>query len=318
MNVHRLMRLAHATGFLLATIFLISFAANADTLYLKDGTVLKCKGTAYRDGQFTISLGNNASSRATIAAGDVDRIEFEATGGQTSAIYMKDGTVMRGRGAAYRDSQFTMNIGQAASRAIIDIADVQKIEVETGAGGTRSDASVEQSPNPKAASLGRGETRREQEPVKPDRQQPAPNTISGAQDSPRPRSAGEVIKSVNVSVLSRNGWNSSGVVIKTGDRVRITASGTITIDQARGTRCGPEGIDLADSKKLMEDKPTGALIGVIGTDNDEFIFVGKSVEFMAKRSGILFLSVNEGDLGDNNGSYAATIVVQPTAVASNP
>jgi hypothetical protein len=60
----------------------------------------------------------------------------------------------------------------------------------------------------------------------------------------------------------------------------------------------------------MADRPTGALIGVIGADNDDFIFVGRSAEFTATRDGLLFLSVNEGALSDNTGSYKATIEVQ--------
>ena len=303
---------------LLAFLFLLSSAAQADTIYLKDGTPLKGRGTTYRDNKFTIMLGSSSSS-ATISAGDVDHIEFDAGSGGSCAIYMKDGTVMRGRGTTYRDNQFTMMIGQAASRAIIDIADVSRIEME--AGGARADSSgqtVDSAPNPKYAAQGRTEPRREAEPVRPDRQADAARTVPASQDSPRPRSAGEVIRSVNVSVISRNDWNSSGVVLKVGDRVRVSASGTITIDQAKGTRSGPEGVDIADGRKLMADKPTGALIAVIGTDNDEFIFIGKGTEFVAKRAGLLFLSVNEGDLSDNNGSYAATISVQPNLVANNP
>lgn len=323
MRPRAFMRQTLAAGFLLLTFLLIHSTANADTIYLKDGTTLKSKSTSYRDNKFTIALGSSSSSSATIAAGDVDRIEFESASGQVSTIYMKDGTVMRGRGTAYRDNQFTMMIGQAASRAIIDIADVSKIEMDGAAGPARAEAvnpTIDAAPNPKAVAMARDTSRHgEPDSGRADRQpdSPKPVPVAGA-DSPRPRSAGEVLKSVSVSVISRNDWNSSGVAVKVGDRVRISASGTITIDSGKGTRSGPEGVEIADGKKLMSDKPTGALIGVIGTDNDDFIFIGKGTEFVAKRAGILFLSVNEGDLSDNNGSYAATISVQPNVVASNP
>ena len=69
-------------------------------------------------------------------------------------------------------------------------------------------------------------------------------------------------------------------------------------------------MDVTDPKKLMADQPTGALIGVIGADNDDFIFIGKSTEFTATRDGLLFLSVNEGNLSDNVGSFKAVIEVQ--------
>ena len=88
----------------------------------------------------------------------------------------------------------------------------------------------------------------------------------------------------------------------------MTATGAITLDPASGRTSGPEGIsDLPDSKKLMPDQPTGALIAVISSDNDDFIFLGKSGEFTATRDGLLFLSVNEGVLADNFGMFKATV-----------
>ena len=59
----------------------------------------------------------------------------------------------------------------------------------------------------------------------------------------------------------------------------------------------------------MPDQPTGALIGVISSDNDDFIFIGRSGEFTATRDGLLFLSVNEGQLSDNVGSFKAVVEV---------
>jgi len=52
--------------------------------------------------------------------------------------------------------------------------------------------------------------------------------------------------------------------------------------------------NIPDRDKLMRNQPTGGLIGVIGDDNDEFIFVGRSRDFVAQRDGVLFLGVNEG------------------------
>jgi hypothetical protein len=99
------------------------------------------------------------------------------------------------------------------------------------------------------------------------------------------------------------------VIVSRGDRIVITATGTVALDPA-GTRTSePEGIDFPDAKKLMADQPTGALIAVIGADNDDFILVGRSAEFTATRSGLLFLSVNDSLLSDNNGSYKAVIEV---------
>ena len=72
----------------------------------------------------------------------------------------------------------------------------------------------------------------------------------------------------------------------------------------------PEGITLDDKDKLMPNWPTGGLIAVIGDDNDNFIYIGKTNEFVAQRSGRLFLSVNEGNLKDNSGVYSARVEVE--------
>jgi hypothetical protein len=113
-------------------------------------------------------------------------------------------------------------------------------------------------------------------------------------------------------VLGKRDWTSTGLIVKRGDRIRIAATGSVTIDPVSGRTAGPEGVsEMSDPKKLMPDQPTGALIGVIGADNDDFIFIGRSTEFTATRDGLLFLSVNEGSLGDNTGTFRAIIEIQP-------
>ncbi|HEX6625540.1 MAG TPA: hypothetical protein VF064_17630, partial [Pyrinomonadaceae bacterium] len=76
----------------------------------------------------------------------------------------------------------------------------------------------------------------------------------------------------------------------------------------------PTGLPrVVDTEKLMRDKPTGALIAVVGDDNDDFIFVGSAYEFYATRDGRLFLGVNEGNLDDNTGTYDALVEIEPAA-----
>jgi hypothetical protein len=125
-----------------------------------------------------------------------------------------------------------------------------------------------------------------------------------------PKKAYVALKTMNIDVAAKKDWTSSGLIVKRGDHIRVTASGTITLDPVSGRTCGPEGIsDLPDPKKLMPDQPTGALIAVISSDNDDFIFLGRSGEFTAARDGLLFLSVNEGVLADNVGSFKAVVEV---------
>jgi len=137
-----------------------------------------------------------------------------------------------------------------------------------------------------------------------------PTPTSDQPEPERPtRKPGGLARTTSVDVVGKRDWTSTGLIVKRGDRLRINASGSITLDPTSGQNSGPEGLELADPKKLMPDKPTGALIGVIGADNDDFIFIGRTAEFTATRDGLLFLSVNEGTLADNSGVFKAIIEV---------
>jgi hypothetical protein len=112
-----------------------------------------------------------------------------------------------------------------------------------------------------------------------------------------------------------NGWTNSGLVVRRGQRLRITANGRVSLGAGRFT--APDGLpNIPDRDKLMRNQPTGGLICVIGDDNDDFIFIGKSRDFVAQRDGVLFLGVNEGNLADNSGTF--DVVVEAEALNSRP
>ena len=69
--------------------------------------------------------------------------------------------------------------------------------------------------------------------------------------------------------------------------------------------------DIDDSSKLLKSVPTGALIAVIGDDNNDFLYIGTSREFVAERDGALFLGVNEGNLNDNSGTFDVKVEIIP-------
>ena len=65
---------------LLIVLALIAPAAQADTIHLKNGSVLKGKVASFADDQFIIMLDTGSGrylSRAMVFVGDVARIEFE-------------------------------------------------------------------------------------------------------------------------------------------------------------------------------------------------------------------------------------------------
>ena len=117
-------------------------------------------------------------------------------------------------------------------------------------------------------------------------------------------------KAKHVDVPAHKDWTATGVILQRGDIVRITATGAVSLLSGGYGLSGPKGIELTDTRRLMLDHPTGALIAVIGADNDDFIFIGSSMVFTATRMGLLFLSVNESTPRDNSGSFKAAIEVK--------
>lgn len=234
-------------------------------------------------------------------------------------IRMKDGQVIRGQIISFRDQQFTILLGPGSrgrrSQMTVYMEDVESIEFEsTGAANTSaaSDTSEPARPQPSstrpaAPTLGRetgGTTN------------PAPSSEPRDTGVSRPPPANDS-RLIPIKVRVRadsasNGWTDSGLMVRRGQRLRITASGRVSLGQGRFST--PTGLPrVVDTEKLMRDKPTGALIAVVGDDNDEFIFVGSSYEFYATRDGRLFLGVNEGQLDDNTGTYDALIEIEPAA-----
>jgi hypothetical protein len=250
-------------------------------------------------------------------------------------IRMKDGQVIRGQIVAFRDQQFTILIGSARggsrrSRMTLNMEDVESIEFDGADGGDATGTPDTSTYNPPAEP-----TRTQPAPSPtPRREEPRQTSNSGGQrpptlgndagrntpantptTSPTPARGGGDSPFFPVRVRVRadnsaNGWTDSGLMVRKGQRLRITATGRVSLGEGRFST--PTGLPrVVDTEKLMRSENTGTLIAVIGDDNDEFIAVGANREFYAPRDGRLFLGVNEGKLEDNTGSYDALIEVEP-------
>ena len=293
--------------FLLLSLILVVAGAStvpADTIHLKNGSVLKGKVTSFADDQFIVMLDTGSGrylSKATVYTGDVARIEFDSVAGSPSE---------------------SSNAGTQSSEAPPRIVNDTPRETKTRISENVEKPVRTQASDPLPRETAPPETQTAPPPVRePESSQPekpvASNPVSTAppvsetSDIERPARKGlTAIKTMNVDVVAKKDWTSSGLIVKRGDHLRVTASGTITLDPVNSRTCGPDGVgDLIDPKKLMPDQPTGALIAVISSDNDDFIFLGRSGEFTATRDGLLFLSVNEGHLPDNVGAFKAVVEV---------
>lgn len=247
----------------------MTFSVLADTIRLKDGSIIKGKITAFGGGKFTVVMGEGARRREmTFTAADIESIVFEreSFNDQTVAVSTKP---------------ISTNPAPTKNPRVV-VSD-----------GTKSEpvAKIEES-----------------EPVVDST--PAPVPVASA-----PTRKASTAKPVEVSVKvladnTANGWTNSGWVVRKGQKIKITGHGEISIGSGKTT--SPSGLyDFEDESKLLKAVPTGALIAVIGDDNNEFIYIGSEREFVAARDGALFLGVNEGNLNDNSGSFDVKIEIAP-------
>jgi hypothetical protein len=287
MKIRRVVRPLAAVALVLA----LGAVAVADTIRMKDGQVIRGQIVAFRDQQFTVLIGSggtNRRSRVTLYMEDVESIEFDSGGGTDASTSAGDG-----------GNSGTVDTGRA------------------------------QAPPPRQSEPRREEPRRDEPRREESRQTTRPPVLGNGDTSPARTSTGSTANTgqqsparsggdspffpVRVRVRAdsaANGWTDSGLMVRKGQRLRITATGRVSLGEGRFST--PTGLPrVVDTEKLMRNEPTGTLIAVIGDDNDEFIAVGANREFYAPRDGRLFLGVNEGKLDDNTGSYDALIEVEP-------
>lgn len=219
-------------------------------------------------------------------------------------IRLKDGSVIRGQVIGFKDQQFTILIGAGSqgrrSRTVVYIEDVESIEFDAATtaaasslanedSSTQTSSPTYQPPRTNPANVGSG---------------PAPRT-----NNPSSISSNPSFFTIKVAVRAdnaNNGWSNTGLVVRQGQRLRISATGRISLGAGRFST--PAGLtNSPDNDKLLRNDPTGALIAVIGDDNDDFILIGTRRDFVAQRDGVLFLGVNEGNLRDNTGTYDVVI-----------
>jgi hypothetical protein len=240
----------------------------------------------------------NTLSRTLIA---LVCVLFAAVLVSADTIKLKNGSVIKGKVITFNDREFTVYLDmgtsskRTTSRLVLAVDDVESIQFDG------SDATISSFSN-------QPETREISTPAPKETAKPtAPPPSSSNPPASNASQAEAPLADKTVSVVAAADWTSTEIRIKKGQRISVNASGQIELGSSR--RTGPEGTNLPDPKKLIANTPTGALIAVIGDDNDEFITIGPQSSFLAEREGILFLSVNEANLRDNTGSFVARIRV---------
>jgi hypothetical protein len=130
-----------------------------------------------------------------------------------------------------------------------------------------------------------------------------------------------VAKSANVSVPGNQKWFDTGMDVNAGDKLHITAKGTVTMGKDTGiTPAGASRGWLDTLRPLMVPSAgRGALVGRIGNSDAATPFVvGAEGTVMAPVAGRLYLGINQDVTQAPNGKYEVHIdrVAASTAAGS--
>ncbi|MGB3459754.1 MAG: hypothetical protein WBB08_10805 [Halobacteriota archaeon] len=121
-------------------------------------------------------------------------------------------------------------------------------------------------------------------------------------------------------------WFNTHINVTSGQRISISASGTIQPSSSRDIFCGPNGTFEVDywltTYSPRSDLGHAALIARIGETGD-IIFIGTNTSFVAPTDGELWLGINDYDGSDNLGEFVAEICIgeetpTPTPSGSGP
>ncbi len=278
---------------LIILLALFSFVF-ADTIRLKDGSIIKGKIINFSNGQFTVLIGEGTRQRRmNFYADEIESIEFDGNSqiaviNKNTQLPQKNNTNTTSNNSSSNTTVITVgqNTKPTPSPTPISTPIPTPTPIVANTNSNTDDDTIVIS-NP---------TNTSQTNTKPTNTSNTPQTIQ-----------------LKVKVLAdntSNGWTNSGWVVRKGQKIRITGKGNISL--GNGNFSTPNGrTNLPDPQKLMQTEPTGGLIAVIGDDNNDFIFIGNAKEFIAVRDGSLFLGVNDGNLDDNSGSFDVTVEILP-------
>ncbi len=197
-------------------------------------------------------------------------------------LYLKNGSVLKGTFVGFENGEFTFELSNG-NRVKFRAAEVSRLVRDNERNDPRDDTYPRRDPNnPPPSGSGRWES------------QPA------------------------FDVRLADQWIRSQIQLSYGQRVRVEASGTVTLEGR--TQVAPDGLrDRRDPDSPMPNENDGALIAAIGQDaNSPVIFVGRSREFVADRDGILYFTVNHWETRDARGAFRVNVSVNRSTSGGDP
>jgi len=111
--------------------------------------------------------------------------------------------------------------------------------------------------------------------------------------------------SQRINVSGKSQWTPTGITVRRGEPLTISASGEIKIGGPGNPTATPGGAGATEAANPLAAAPTGALIGRVG--NGRPFLIGNQTRISAPESGQLFLGVNDSHLQDNEGQFEVEI-----------
>lgn len=206
------------------------------------------------------------------------------TAALADTLYLKNGSVLKGTFVGFENNQFIFELTNG-NRLRFRPTEVERLVMErdavasTGASVPGRPSPPTRDPNPSPGNTGGGAT------------------TGGAR--------WETLPAFDVRLEDQ--WIRSTIQVTNGQRVRVDATGTVSLEGRLQT--GPEGINgRRDRDAPLPNENDGALIAAIGQDSPP-ILIGRSREFVADHDGVLYFTVNHWETGNARGQFRVTVAV---------
>jgi len=111
----------------------------------------------------------------------------------------------------------------------------------------------------------------------------------------------------SIAVAADRAWSDTGINVRAGDTVTVTADGRIRLAQNTRDFVTAAGVEGRVADATMPNAPIGGLIARFGDSAP--VFVGLSRTIRVPRAGRLYLGVNDSYFDDNTGQYNVRVDV---------
>jgi hypothetical protein len=218
----------------------LSVAIFADTIRLKDGSIIKGKIVNFNGGKFTVVIEDGTRTRQmNFSADEVESISFDAEAVPSATVETPSSTPTNNTSTNNTNEagNTAVTVGQPTSSPTPTLQPTPTPQQTSSPQSTPITAPV-QSNIPADSSVAPTNT-------------PSPSASSSAATA-RPITINARVLADNTS----NGWTNSGFVVQKGQRIKISGSGRVSL--GGGLNTTPDGIStLADKDKLVKNQATG-------------------------------------------------------------